>query len=187
MRTFTKVIPANGSIELREKGSFFKIRTTTGALEVFSGDQVIRLDSVGAGQGFKGIRFNQLFFVNHSAADVTARIAIGEAGQGELIDSIQIASDAQIAETPCNTYTALEEGAAWPITVTTTPGTADPLPAGARHVILKASPSNTDVILVGSIPLDAGDVLPLNLGEGAVIDYVAVSGSQTLYGMILID
>lgn len=187
MRDYAISITAGDSVELREKGLYAKIIDADGTIAMETDNQRVRLATVGKGQGFKGIPYKSLVLKNTGATTVTLVIALDEIDGGELLDAVSIAAGQQIAETPCTAWYPLTKSASPVISATTTPTLADALPTGTRHVIVKTSHANTDIVYVCGIPLDAGEVLPLNLGAGALIQYASASGTQTLYGVCLID
>lgn len=175
MRDFTFILAAGDTREFREKGTYFLITDTTQTLKIATLDNRVRRDSVRSGQGFRGIPFNSVAVTNPSATDATVTVTIAE--NAEVLEATRVIGS--VAITPGTGYTSGSD-----LSVTTTPETLT-LPSGAKGVIVTAAHANTALVLVAGTPLDAGQAVPLNLGENVVVSYEAVSGTQAIYWTII--
>ncbi len=84
-KTWSFDVPANGSFRLTTKGSFFKILSCMGQLDVRSDS--ISLEGLLGGDGLKDYAFDYLTFTDKSGATNTVRVVTAEE---EFINSQQV-------------------------------------------------------------------------------------------------
>lgn len=79
----TLTVPANGAAQLTAVGKFFKLLSTTGAVDVVG--EGFRLEGVGTGQGLQNVNFKRLELVDRTGSANTVSVILGDA---EFIDSL---------------------------------------------------------------------------------------------------
>lgn len=165
MRKYDITLSAGAQVRMPISGENFYVRSTTGAVDVWSDDRNIDMQALLAGEGSDGKHFDALSFANNTASTITLVVVTSE--ENFRSNRVQIVGSV-------NKSTSITSGSG---TYDTNPTSINPISDQIR-IRFRCAVANTGTITVAGITYAAGETDSIE--TSAAVSVVASAAGQVL-------